>query len=72
MEQVGEGNGWTYMCPSLEDEDVLSGTFAVSECAHGLGALVFEACEELVEVLGAEGLEEPFAAYRSFCQLAML
>jgi hypothetical protein len=40
----------------------MAGTFAVSESADGLGGLVLEACEQLVELRDAEGLEEPFSA----------
>jgi len=40
----------------------MAGTFAVSESADGLGGLVLEAGEQLVELLDAEGLEEPFPA----------
>jgi hypothetical protein len=52
----------TYRCPSLENDRLMAGTFAVSESADGLGGLVFEAGEELVELLDAEGLKEPFSA----------
>ena len=38
----------------------MAGTFAVSESADGLGSLVLEAREKLVELRDAEGLEEPF------------
>jgi hypothetical protein len=37
-------------------------TLTVSESADGLGGLVLEACEQLVELRDAERLEEPFAA----------
>jgi hypothetical protein len=40
----------------------MAGTFAVSESADGLGSLVLEAREKLVELRDAEGLEEPFSA----------
>jgi hypothetical protein len=36
--------------------------FRVCECAYGLGALVFKAGEQLVELLDAERLHEPFAS----------
>lgn len=53
------------MCPTLEDDDVLAWALAVCKSAYGLGVLVIEACEEFVEVLGAEGFQEPFAAVLS-------
>jgi hypothetical protein len=37
-------------------------TLTVSESADGLGGLVLETCEQLVELRYAEGLEEPFPA----------
>jgi hypothetical protein len=40
----------------------MAGTFAVSESADRLSSLVLEACEQLVELRDAEGLEEPFPA----------
>jgi hypothetical protein len=40
----------------------MAGTFAVSESADCLSSLVLEACEQLVELGDAEGLEEPFPA----------
>ena len=38
----------------------MAGTFAVSESANGLGGLVLEAREQLVELRDTKGLEEPF------------
>jgi len=40
----------------------MAGTLAVSESADGLGGLVLEACEQLVELRDAKGFEEPFSA----------
>ena len=40
----------------------MAGTFAVSESADGLGGLVLEAREQLVELRDTKGLEVPFSA----------
>jgi len=50
----------TYRRPPLEDNRLMAGTFAVGESADRLGSLVLEAREQLVELLDAESLEEPF------------
>jgi hypothetical protein len=40
----------------------MAGTLAVSESADRLSSLILEACEQLVELRDAEGLEKPFPA----------
>lgn len=42
-------------------------TLRVRERANSLGALVLETGKQLVEVLYAEGFEEPFAVHESVC-----
>jgi len=39
----------------------MSGTFAVCKSADSLSRLIFEASEELVELVHAESFEKPFA-----------
>lgn len=39
----------------------MAGALAVSESAHCLSGLVLKALEQLVELLHAESLEEPFS-----------
>lgn len=60
--------GKTYMCSSLKDDDVLPRPLAVRKRADSLRALVLEAGEQLVEIFGAEGFEEPFAVARMSAQ----
>lgn len=50
-----------YIRPSLKNLHSLPRALTVSECADRLRRLVFESREELVEVLNAEGFEEPFS-----------
>lgn len=54
----------TYMRPPLKNQHLLPRTLAIRKRAHGLCGLVVEAREELVEVGGGEGFEEPFTAQR--------
>jgi hypothetical protein len=52
----------TYRRSPLEDNRLMAGTLAVSESADRLSSLILEACEQLVELRDAEGLEKPFPA----------
>ena len=61
----------SYVCASLEDDDVFPRALTVGECAHSLCALILKAGEEFVEVFGAEGFEKPFAANRSALLLVL-
>lgn len=49
---------------SLEDDGFVTRAFRVCKCAYGLGALVFKPSKQLVELLDAERLHEPFAEER--------
>lgn len=49
------------MRAALEDDGTMARTLAVGESADCLRALVIEASKELVELLRAESVEEPFA-----------
>lgn len=53
----------TYIRPALEDNRLFARTLAVGECADRLRRLVLEAREQLVELLHAQGLEEPFPGF---------
>jgi hypothetical protein len=50
----------TYGCPALEHNGLVTGSLAISEGAHRLSSLVFEACKQLMELLYTKRLEEPF------------
>lgn len=51
----------TYRSSALEDNGLMARTFTVCECADCLSGLVVKACKQFVELLYAEGLEEPFS-----------
>lgn len=46
--------------PALEEDRLVARALGVPEGADGLGGLVLEAVEHLVQVLDADGLHEPF------------